>query len=114
MSSADLSPRDFHILEYAEYLYCDHALWHITIEYMYSCGDAGKSRADQILERVPLRLFQRTTDQSTAERLRSGDVVGVLKEVNEACHRHRRENVRRTVCKVCVPVVCRDLGLKSP
>lgn len=54
-------------------------------------------RADQVLARVPLQLFHKPADQ---ERLRSGDVVGVLKEVNEACHRHRREAVRRTVCKV--------------
>ena len=32
---------------YAEYLHTDPALWQISVEYLYSCGDVGKGRADE-------------------------------------------------------------------
>jgi len=54
---------------------------------------------------VPLRLTQREeiepTEQGTARRIRAGDVVGMLQKVNKTCLEHRREGVRRTICKVC-------------
>jgi nuclear pore complex protein Nup85 len=45
--SSGLSLRDQYILAYAEYLHCDPALWQITVDYMYSCGDIGRQRADE-------------------------------------------------------------------
>jgi nuclear pore complex protein Nup85 len=98
---SDLSLRDFHILAYAEYLYSDPALWRITIDYMYSCSDIGKLRADTILTRVPLQLRQQgqATNPETIERIRSGDIIGVLKDVNECCLQYNREGVRRIICK---------------
>ena len=47
-----LSLREQYILSYADYLRSDPALWRITVDYMYSCGDVGQSRADEILLRV--------------------------------------------------------------
>ena len=44
------------MLAYAEYLRSDPALWRITVDYMYSCGDVGRYMGDQVLVRVPLRL----------------------------------------------------------
>ncbi|KAJ2911868.1 hypothetical protein MD484_g8548, partial [Candolleomyces efflorescens] len=96
---SDLSLRDFYILAYAEYLYSDPALWRITIDYMYSCSDIGKLRADTILTRVPLQLRQQgqATNPETIERIRSGDIIGVLKDINECCLQYNREGVRRTI-----------------
>lgn len=71
---------------------------------MYSCGDIGKERADEVLVRVPLRLHSQgdTAPGAKSEaQIRAGDVVGVLKNVNKACFEHQREIVRRTVCRVC-------------
>lgn len=73
---------------------------------MYSCGDVGTEQADEILLRVPLRLRHKNVDPALADRIRAGDIVGVLKDVNETCHQHRREAVRRTVCRV--RVTCDD------
>jgi nuclear pore complex protein Nup85 len=67
---------------------------------MYSCGDIGKNRADEILLRVPLRLQEQNSDRQINSRIRAGDVVGVLKDVNKTCFQYKRENVRRTVCRV--------------
>ncbi len=66
------------------------------MNYMYSCGDVGKGMADQILLRVPLKL----REQNDSDRIREGDIVGVLKDVNETCFQHQREAVRRTICRV--------------
>ena len=96
--SSGVSTRDHHVLTYAEYLHSDPALWRITVDYMYSCGDVGKQRADEILLRVPLRLQEQS--ESNVERIRAGDVVGVLKDVNQTCFQYQREAVRRTVCRV--------------
>jgi nuclear pore complex protein Nup85 len=85
---------------------------------MYSCGEIGKCRADDILLRVPLRLHEQNSDVKVDSRIRAGEVVGVLKDVNATCFEYRRENVRRTVCRVSFSVVmqasCNDsrfLGL---
>lgn len=94
-SSSGVSLRDHYILTYAEYLHSDPALWRITVDYMYSCGDVGKQQADEVLLRVPLRLHEKT------ETVRTGGVVGVLKDVNQTCLQHERESVRRTICRVC-------------
>ncbi|KAF8892121.1 nucleoporin Nup85-like protein [Infundibulicybe gibba] len=105
-----LSIRDRHILAYAEYLHSDPTLWRITVDYMYSCGVVGKNQADEILLRVPLKLHEQTSDEP---KIRSGDVVGVLKEVNETCFQYQREAVRRTVCKIAAQTLIqeKDYGL---
>lgn len=95
-----ISLREQYILSYAEYLHSDPALWRITVDYMYSCGDAGKGRADEILLRVPLKLQEQNSDRQINSRIRAGDVVGVLRDVNKTCFQYKRENVRRTVCRV--------------
>ena len=100
--SSGLSLREQYILSYADYLHSDPALWRITVDYMYSCGDVGKSRADEVLLRVPLKLQEQNSDRQINSRIRAGDVVGVLKDVNKTCFQYRRENVRRTVCRVGV------------
>lgn len=98
-SSSEVSTRDQYILAYAEYLHSDPGLWRMTVNYMYSCGDVGKGMADQILLRVPLKL-QEQNNSDLGQRIREGDVVGVLKDVNETCFQHQREAVRRTICRV--------------
>jgi len=84
------------------------ALWRITVDYMYSCGDIGKSRADEILLRVPLRLQEQNSDRKIDSRIRAGDVVGALKDVNKTCFQYRRENVRRTVCRIAAQTLVSD------
>ncbi|KAG2011366.1 hypothetical protein CC2G_011493 [Coprinopsis cinerea AmutBmut pab1-1] len=112
---SDLSQRDFYILSYAEYLQSDPALWRITIDYMYSCGEIGKRRGDEVLLHVPLRLHEQSVNSGTAERIRAGDVVGTLKDVNESCMQFRREAVRRTVCKIAAQTFIqeRNYGLAA-
>ncbi|KAG5654215.1 hypothetical protein H0H81_006249, partial [Sphagnurus paluster] len=90
-----VSLRDYHILKYAEYLHSDPALWRITVDYMYSCGEVGKLQADEILLRVPLRLHEQIG--STDRTPQSGNIVGVLKDLNQTCLQYQRELVRRTV-----------------
>ena len=97
-----LSLREQYILSYADYLRSDPALWRITVDYMYSCGDVGKSQADEILLRVPLKLQEQNSDRKINSRIRAGDVVGALKDVNKTCFQYKRENVRRTVCRVSI------------
>lgn len=78
---------------------------------MYSCGSVGKERADEVLIRVPLRLeehFQGSNEPDTEGRIRAGDVVGVLKEVNQTCFEFGREAARRTVCRVGALKMIRD------
>jgi nuclear pore complex protein Nup85 len=73
---------------------------------MYSCADIGKERADEILIRVPLRLDKQNEvaanpgERQAAAKVLSGEVVGVLQEVNKACFEHQRERTRRTICRV--------------
>ncbi|KDR68007.1 hypothetical protein GALMADRAFT_79171 [Galerina marginata CBS 339.88] len=98
-----LSLRDQHTLSYADYLHSDSALWRITVDYMYSCGEIGQRRADEVLLRVPLRLHEQKSDQ-----IRAGDIVGVLKDVNKTCFEYKRENVRRTVCRIAAQSLASD------
>lgn len=95
-----MSLRDKYILAYADYLHSDPALWRITLDYMYSSGEIGKARGDELLLRVPLRLHEQNSDIKVDSRIRAGEIVGVLKDVNAACFEYKRENVRRTVCRV--------------
>lgn len=70
---------------------------------MYTCGPVGEERADEVLLRVPLKPLQSSvpeTEMQEDERLREGEVVGVLQEVSEACAAHQREGVRRAICRV--------------
>jgi len=103
-----LSMREQYILSYADYLRSDPALWRITVDYMYSCGDVGISRADEILLRVPLRLQEQNSDRKINSRIRAGDVVGALKDVNKTCFQYKRENVRRTVCRIAAQTLVSD------
>lgn len=99
-----LSLRDYHILTYADYLRSDAGLWRVVVDYMYSCDDIGKQQADEVLLRVPLRLYDRPNPAAgeliTEEREETEAVVGVLKELNEACSEYQREATRRTICRV--------------
>lgn len=104
-----LSLRDEYILSYADYLHSDPDLWRITVDYMYSCGEIGQSRADDILLRIPLRLHEQNADVKVDSRIRAGEVIGVLKDVNTTCFEYRRESVRRTVCRVSSPLLCKLL-----
>jgi nuclear pore complex protein Nup85 len=97
--SSGVSMRDQHILAYAEYLRSDPALWRVAVDYMYTCGEVGKQQADEILLRVPIRLREQS-ESSVGGRIKAGDVVGALKDVNETCFEYKREAVRRTVCRV--------------
>ncbi|KAJ3526103.1 hypothetical protein NM688_g8300 [Phlebia brevispora] len=102
-NDSGLSMRDFYILSYAEYLRSDPGLWRLTVDYMCSCGAVGEEMADQVLTHVPLRLSRLAKGHELSEeesKIRSGDLVGVLKEVNASCFDHRREAARRTVCRV--------------
>ncbi|KAG6827154.1 hypothetical protein H0H92_013005 [Tricholoma furcatifolium] len=103
-----LSLRDYHILKYAEYLQSDPALWRVTVDYMYTCGEVGKLQADEILLRVPLRL-QEPRDSS------SSDITGVLKDVSQTCLTYQREAVRRTICRVAAQTMIskKDYGLAA-
>ncbi|KAJ7442242.1 Nup85 nucleoporin-domain-containing protein [Mycena latifolia] len=111
----DISIRDQHILAYAEYLHSDPALWRITVDYMYSCGDVGKERGDEVLIRVPLRLNDKSPIAHSRDegKIRAGNVVGVLKDVNQTCFDYRREAARRTVCRIAAQTLVRekDYGL---
>ena len=69
---------------------------------MYSCEEIGQRRADEVLLRVPLRLNEQNSDLKVDPRIRAGDIVGVLRDVNKTCFEYKRENVRRTVCRVRV------------
>ncbi|KAJ7043585.1 Nup85 nucleoporin-domain-containing protein [Mycena alexandri] len=112
----DISIRDQYILAYAEYLHSDPALWRITVDYMYSCGDVGQERGDEVLIRVPLRLNDKNSashDSGDGGKIRAGNVVGVLKDVNQTCFDYRREAARRTVCRIAAQTLVheKDYGL---
>ncbi|KAF9054665.1 Nup85 nucleoporin-domain-containing protein [Panaeolus papilionaceus] len=111
---SQLTTRDRFVLEYAEYLHSDPALWRITVDYMYTCNDIGKARADEVLLRVPLRLQEQNFDRRVDSRIRAGEIVGVFKDVNKTCFDYKRENVRRTVCRILAAqtlVADKDYGL---
>lgn len=69
---------------------------------MYTCGDIGKLQADELLIRVPLRLHEQVGSNG---RTPSGNIVGVLKDINQTCLQYQRELVRRTVCKVSLSLL---------
>ncbi|RPD64507.1 hypothetical protein L226DRAFT_559644 [Lentinus tigrinus ALCF2SS1-7] len=100
---SELSLRQYYVLEYAHYLHSDPALWRITVDYMYSCGQIGGEMADQVLMRVPLHL-QPSRDAATSSEeavlIRDGQLAGVLKAVIETCHEYQREEIRRMVCRI--------------
>ncbi|KIY53012.1 hypothetical protein FISHEDRAFT_34385 [Fistulina hepatica ATCC 64428] len=101
-----LSKRDSYILSYAEYLHSDPTLWRITVDYMYSCGKIGTARADEVLLRVPLRLVE--SAQADGGKTQAGNVVGVVKDVNQTCYDYKRESVRRTVCKIAARTLVQE------
>ena len=92
------------------------------MDYMCACGEIGTHRADEVLLRVPLGFstYSQPTGsdpsgkksaagddrtmgtEDDASRIRAGDIVGVLKEVNQCCFEHGREGVRRMVCRVSI------------
>ncbi|KAG6873516.1 hypothetical protein C0995_014784 [Termitomyces sp. Mi166 len=106
-----MSLRDYYILDYAGYLHSDPALWRVTVDYMYSCGDVGKLQADEILLRVPLRLQENSSHRGT----QSSDIATTLKDISQTCLTHRRELVRRTVCKIAAQTMVsrKDYGLAA-
>ncbi|KAI8985581.1 Nup85 nucleoporin-domain-containing protein [Trametes punicea] len=108
---SELSLRQHYVLTYAEYLRADAALWRITVDYMYACGDVGRGMADQVLMRVPLRLeAPKNTDAAAEEmaRIRTGHLAGSLKDVNETCFEHQREEIRRMVCRIAAQTFIRE------
>ncbi|CCM06137.1 uncharacterized protein FIBRA_08387 [Fibroporia radiculosa] len=113
---SDLTLREQYVLSYTEYLRSDPALWRITVDYMCACGDVGKETADQVLMRVPLRLQipkDATASDEESARIRTGNLAGVLKEINATCFEHQREKVRRIVCRIAAQTFLqeKDYGL---
>ncbi|EIW58253.1 uncharacterized protein TRAVEDRAFT_123029 [Trametes versicolor FP-101664 SS1] len=108
---SELTLRQHHVLGYAEYLHTDPALWRITVDYMYSCGEVGREMADQVLMRVPLRL--ETPNEADAigdeaARIRAGHLAGVLKDINETCFEYKREEIRRMVCRIATQTFIKE------
>lgn len=72
--------------------------------YMYSCGKIGAKAADEVLVRVPPRLHgigsTNATESNTGENASTGDLSGIIKDLNATCREYERENARRTICKV--------------
>ncbi|KAF8343506.1 Nup85 nucleoporin-domain-containing protein [Amanita rubescens] len=91
-----VTTRDQYVLAYAEYLHSDPGF--------VADDHVGKGMADQILLRVPLKL----REQNDSDRIREGDIVGVLKDVNETCFQHQREAVRRTICRIAAQTLVQD------
>ncbi|KAH9479690.1 Nuclear pore complex protein Nup85 [Psilocybe cubensis] len=110
---SEISIRDHYVLSYADHLHSDPALWRVTVDYMYSCGEIGQKRADEVLLRVPLKLHQQNSNLMVDSRIRAGDIVGVLKDVNKTCFEYKREHVRRTVCRIAAQTLVseKDYGL---
>ncbi|TFY65205.1 hypothetical protein EVG20_g5686 [Dentipellis fragilis] len=108
-----LSLRQHYVLLYAEYLRSDPALWRITVDYMCSCGSIGKERADEVLLRVPSlpnlsKKSATSTEDSSGFGLRSGELVGTLKEIIKTCFEYEREGVRRMVCSIAAQTFLRE------
>ncbi|KAH7885796.1 Nup85 nucleoporin-domain-containing protein, partial [Phlebopus sp. FC_14] len=104
-----LSFRDFYVLSYAQYLHADPALWRITVAYMFSCGRIGAKTADEVLLRVPLRLYSpglkiQAAEGNNEESSLEGDLSGIIKDVSATCHEYQRESIRRTVCRIAAQV----------
>ncbi|KAF8872834.1 nucleoporin Nup85-like protein [Gymnopilus junonius] len=104
----EMSLRDYYILAYADYLHSDPSLWRHTVDYMYSSSEIGQRRADEVLVRVPLQLQEQNSDRMVDSRIRAGEIVGVLKAVNQMCLEYKRENVRRTVCRIAAQTLVSD------
>jgi nuclear pore complex protein Nup85 len=75
---------------------------------MYSCGEVGQSRADEVLLRVPLKLHEQNSDLKVDSQIRAGEIVGVLKDVNRTCFEYKREAVRRTICRIAAQTLVSD------
>ncbi|KAI0642447.1 Nup85 nucleoporin-domain-containing protein [Trametes meyenii] len=108
---SDISLRQHYVVAYAEYLHTDPALWRITVDYMYSAGEVGRGMADQVLMRVPLCLESPKSADAAGEeaaRIRAGHLVGVLKDVNETCFEHQREEIRRMVCRIAAQTFIKE------
>jgi nuclear pore complex protein Nup85 len=98
-----IDQRDHYVLEYADQLQSDPGLWRITVSYLYTCGQIGAERADQVLLHVPLQLGSAPAPdgmQEDSDAAQGSVVVGVLQELNEAARRYEREETRRSICKV--------------
>ncbi|PCH44067.1 hypothetical protein WOLCODRAFT_76869 [Wolfiporia cocos MD-104 SS10] len=103
-----MSVRDHYVLDYAEYLHSDPTLWRITVDYMCTCGDVGAEMADQVLLRVPLKLSKPANADQASAAIRAGNLAGVLAEINASCHEHKREEVRRTICRVAAQTFTKE------
>lgn len=101
--SSGLTPRNFYVLSYAQYLHADSALWRITVAYMFSCGKIGAKTADEVLVRIPLRshgVGSTNAAERSDENSGKGDLSVVIKDLNATCHEYGRENARRSICRV--------------
>jgi nuclear pore complex protein Nup85 len=95
-SRSGISLRDEFILEYADYLLSDRSLWRVTAAYLYSCGEVGRMRGDEVLLRVPLKIHEQEQAADPDDGL-----VGNLKAIHEICLENSREPIRKTICRVC-------------
>lgn len=114
--------RDVYVLNYADYLHSDPGLWRLTVDYLCTCGDAGKEVADEVLMRVPLNINDLVSSVGKRrEPLRGvpmeieadtqdvdGDLSGVVQELNATCHDYEREHTRRAICRVSL---CKELNI---
>ncbi|KAL1742117.1 Nup85 nucleoporin-domain-containing protein [Schizophyllum fasciatum] len=108
-SNTGLSVRDTYVLAYAECLHSDPTLWRQCVDYMYSCSEQGKLRADEVLLHVPLRLGKQAAEEASSDAdIRRGDLVGALKEISQTCFDNQREDVRRTVCRIAAQTLVHD------
>lgn len=114
------------MLAYANYLHSDPGLWRLTVDYLCTCGEAGKEMADEVLIRVPLGL---NVSRKGKEKSREdkdppfmaidtddqvdGDLSEIVKELNATCFEYERENARRIICNVRKTSVMTFLILKA-
>lgn len=70
---------------------------------MYSCGNVGKERGDEVLMRVPLRLQEQKLVENQGE---MEGIVGTLRDLNQVCFEFQREAARRAICRVSTNVFC--------
>ncbi|KZT72019.1 hypothetical protein DAEQUDRAFT_723669 [Daedalea quercina L-15889] len=109
---SELTMREHYVVSYCEYMRTDPGLWRIIVDYLCTCGEIGQQMADEVLMRVPLQLDSPKddtveTDEDRA-RIRSGTLAGVLKEVNASCYEHKREAVRRMVCRIAAQTFMKE------
>lgn len=104
------------MLAYANYLHSDPGLWRLTVDYLCTCGEAGKEMADEVLIRVPLGLnVSRKGKEKSREDKEppsmaidsddqvDGDLSEIVKELNATCYEYEREHARRIICSVREP-----------